>query len=343
VGQFNLSQTDDGRAQLKTLFLDSEAQRALRGEVAVRSANNELLAVAAAGPVAALALLSIPQGLAYLAIEGGALGTKVIGTTLIVSGVESATGALTFGATGGRATTGVVGHSVNFVSGSNVGDTVSTVIQLAEGVYAVGKLGQAAFVKYATKAEAEAAANVINTAARATLDSRPPLVVTTTTVTFRTTNSLREGLLSGGTYLKAPDVIIPYGFPIDAQGAAFEAAVAQTGIYGDFLGNGSKTFDFFKQSTGVATSTKTINTLTIAKLAKPREVENAAMEAIKEVLFYTPRPNYITDIQVGRIVAKQVVIAVPVGTNRLQIAALHRAVDFGRLNNVTVKIVITGR
>jgi hypothetical protein len=179
---------------------------------------------------------------------------------------------------------------------------------------------------------------------RMSLDSRSPLSVGNTTVTYRTTTTLSEGLLSGGTYLNAPDVVIPYGYPIDAQGAAFEAAVARTGLYGDFRGNSSATFDFFVQSSGLATSLKTLNTLTDPRLAKPQVLGSVALKAIDAAIHYVGRgQTYTSDIDARLIFSKQVIFAVPAGTTRLQMAALHRAVDQGRLNNITVKIIITGR
>jgi hypothetical protein len=265
--------------------------------------------------------------------------------------------------------TGIIGEVTNQVTGTRNGDTLSLALQIAP-------LAEFGFVSVASRLStlrtsataalggaddiARAADDIIVTAqpnsgtaqptsisgtANGVVDTRAPLVPNNVNVTFgRPATSFADDLISTKNYIEAPDINIPYGFPINIQGAAFENAVAQTGVYGNFLGNASKTFDFFIPNSGLATSTKTINTLTDPKLATPLQVEAAAKKAINDAIHYVDRGGKFTsDIPANLITSKQVVIAVPAGTTPAQLAALNRAVDHGQLNKIVVKIVITGK
>jgi hypothetical protein len=152
-----------------------------------------------------------------------------------------------------------------------------------------------------------------------------------------------DNFVNGKDYVDAPDVDIPYGYPINVQGKAFEEALDATGTLGRRLGDSSKTFDFFDPATGQATSVKSLNTLTDPKLKNPAGITQALNKYVDDLIHYEPRDNSKIDMQTDQINSKALVVAIPKGTTAAQLAAIAKAVDKAKLNGIKIKIVVTGK
>ena len=103
------------------------------------------------------------------------------------------------------------------------------------------------------------------------------------------------------------------------------------------LGRTFKTFDNFEAKTGTATSVKSINLN-----AKTYQNGSGLSSKIKGDINATLDFNeyYLNSVDINKRVANIVVDDKPL--NQSQIENFKKAIDFGRLNNVKVKVTING-
>jgi filamentous hemagglutinin len=108
------------------------------------------------------------------------------------------------------------------------------------------------------------------------------------------------------------------------------------------LPDGFPTFDYFEQSTGVATSAKTLNTTTEARMNKPEQVYYTAKQHIDNAAEFEKAERFEREVRRDQITSTVVEILVPAQTTRAQWEQLYRAVEYGKSRNVVVKITKGG-
>ena len=135
---------------------------------------------------------------------------------------------------------------------------------------------------------------------------------------------------------------IQWGGGIQSQGLPFEDYLATSMPANARLPQNFKTFDFFDEQTGVATSAKTLDTTTAAKVADPSQVYSSLKGNVDAAANYNTAYT-LSDITVkpANITSRVVEVAVPVGTTSEQWAQIQKAIDYAASKNVTLKITVT--
>lgn len=108
------------------------------------------------------------------------------------------------------------------------------------------------------------------------------------------------------------------------------------------LGRTFKTFDNFEAKTGTATSVKSIN-LDAKTYQKDSGLSSKIKGDINATLDFTEyklNDNYLNSSNINRRVINIVVDNKPL--NQSQIENLKKSIDYGKLNNVEIKITING-
>jgi len=97
-----------------------------------------------------------------------------------------------------------------------------------------------------------------------------------------------------------------------------------------------KTFDFYDPITKTAISAKTLDTLTTAKLADPRQVYSSIKTNINDAANF---PGYTLDRTVvtpDMIASRELRIAVPAATTSAQWYEIGKAIQYGHTKGVVV-------
>jgi filamentous hemagglutinin len=131
---------------------------------------------------------------------------------------------------------------------------------------------------------------------------------------------------------------IKWGEGINAQGMPWENYLARGLPAETRLPPGFKTFDFFDDISGVATSAKTLNTLTPAKLANPSQIYSTLRGNIDSVADFEFARLSTTEIRAENILQRVLTVAVPSGTTPAQWDQIAKAIQYGQSRGVVVKI-----
>ncbi|NVZ53330.1 hypothetical protein HX792_23525 [Pseudomonas sp. B6002] len=99
-----------------------------------------------------------------------------------------------------------------------------------------------------------------------------------------------------------------------------------------------KTFDFFDEATGVATSAKTLDTTTAAKLANPRQIYSSLKGNIDAAANFVETGLKDVTLHANQITVREVQVAIPKATTGTQWEQINKAIEYGRSKGVTVKI-----
>ncbi|VTU18932.1 Filamentous hemagglutinin [Variovorax sp. PBS-H4] len=132
---------------------------------------------------------------------------------------------------------------------------------------------------------------------------------------------------------------IVWGKGIEAQGMPWEDYLATSMPSSSRLPPNFKAFDFFDRTTGIATSAKTLDTLTAAKINNPSSVYYSIKENVDAAA------NFIEGSLSGAVVnsrdisVRELRIAVPAGTTSAQWEQIHSAVLYGA--SIGVKVTVT--
>jgi len=136
------------------------------------------------------------------------------------------------------------------------------------------------------------------------------------------------------------DLDIRWGEGISNQGYDYEDYLA-AGIYdGTRLSPGFKTFDFYDEATGVATSAKTLDTGTNARLAKPKQVYATLKRNIDAAANFKNAKKGEDLLNENEISSRVIRLAVPSNTNSAQMEQMLRAAEYAGTKNVTLIIDI---
>lgn len=99
-----------------------------------------------------------------------------------------------------------------------------------------------------------------------------------------------------------------------------------------------KTFDFFDRTTGVATSAKTLDTSTAAKMNNPSQVYSSLKGNIDTAAGFTEYGLKDVTVSSSQITSRELQVAVPKATTSAQWDQINRAVEYGQSKGVAVKI-----
>jgi hypothetical protein len=142
----------------------------------------------------------------------------------------------------------------------------------------------------------------------------------------------------GATSIDQAATGIKWGEGINAQGMPWENYLARGLPAETRLPPGFKTFDFFDLETGVATSAKTLDTLTDAKLAKPSQIYTSLKGNIDKVADFE-RAELAGKVVEGADISRRVVsVAIPAGSTPAQWDQIAKVIQYGQSRGVVVKV-----
>ncbi|MDQ0315500.1 minor capsid protein [Amorphus orientalis] len=121
---------------------------------------------------------------------------------------------------------------------------------------------------------------------------------------------------------------IQWGRGIRQQGHPWEQHLATRGDLGEWIAERApnfKTFDFFDESKGLATSAKTLDTRALSYVRQPRRIFVAMKGYIDKAYAFDRHRVGRYEIRVAQIESITLKLAVPVGTSHEQIKEINRA------------------
>ena len=136
------------------------------------------------------------------------------------------------------------------------------------------------------------------------------------------------------------EIGMEWGQGIQKQGMPWEDYVAKS-LPADWrLPKNFKTFDFYDEKTGKAISAKTLDTTTPAKVKNPQQIYNTLKGHIDAAANFTKYKLGEISITAGDISSKEIHLAIPAATNKVQWQQIQSAIDYGKSQGVIV--IVTG-
>ncbi|WP_080437041.1 filamentous hemagglutinin N-terminal domain-containing protein [Burkholderia ubonensis] len=135
------------------------------------------------------------------------------------------------------------------------------------------------------------------------------------------------------------DAGIQWGKGIIGQGMPWEDYLATQMPAGSRLPPGFQTFDFYDPATGLATSAKTLDTVTAAKIADPSQVYYSMKTNIDKVANFSDASLGTRTLTAEDISGRQLQVAVPASTTPAQWQQINRAIQYGQ--GLGVKVIVT--
>jgi hypothetical protein len=132
---------------------------------------------------------------------------------------------------------------------------------------------------------------------------------------------------------------IQWGKGIAQQGMPWEDYLAKQ-MPGNRLPPKFKTFDFFDEESGLATSAKTLDTLTEAKLANPKQIYNSLVRDIDAAIDFDEYQRMGRTVKASDIGAREIQLAVPEDTTSAQWEQINKAIEYGTDNGVSVRVTV---
>jgi filamentous hemagglutinin len=139
----------------------------------------------------------------------------------------------------------------------------------------------------------------------------------------------------------ALDAGIQWGRGIMGQGMPWEDFLATQMPAGSRLPPNFKTFDFYDPVSGVATSAKTLDTTTAAKLADPSQVYSSLKGNIDAAADFSSYRLGATRLTSDMITSRDLQVAIPANTTAAQWQQINNAVQYGASKGVKVTITVT--
>ncbi|WP_239423807.1 VENN motif pre-toxin domain-containing protein [Snodgrassella communis] len=156
-------------------------------------------------------------------------------------------------------------------------------------------------------------------------------------------NAAKKEVIEAGKSITKPvtkaETGIEWGKGIQKQGMPWEDFVGQELPAGSRLPPNFKTFDYFDRVTGKAVSVKTLDTTTPAKIANPKQIFNTLKNNIDAAADFTRHELRGATVLSTDISSREIRLAVPATTNKVQWQQIHRAIDYGKSRGV--KVIVT--
>ncbi|WP_241991266.1 filamentous hemagglutinin N-terminal domain-containing protein [Paraburkholderia sp. RAU2J] len=137
------------------------------------------------------------------------------------------------------------------------------------------------------------------------------------------------------------DAGIQWGKGIMGQGMPWEHYLAAQLPAESRLPPNFKTFDFYDPLSGVATSAKTLDTTTAARLADPSQVYSSLKSNIDAITNFPGYQLSGVSLTPDMIASSNLQVAVPASTTPAQWQQISNAVQYGASKGVNVKITVT--
>ncbi|MCT8350136.1 hypothetical protein LGZ99_23810, partial [Photorhabdus temperata] len=99
-------------------------------------------------------------------------------------------------------------------------------------------------------------------------------------------------------------------------------------------------YDFYDGKTGIATSVKTLDTRTAARIKDPKQLYSSIKRNIDDASNFTEGSKGTKIIDSSMISQREVRIAVPKTTTPDQWEQINRAITYGTEKNINVKITV---
>ncbi|PWK43233.1 two-partner secretion domain-containing protein [Pseudomonas sp. OV226] len=131
---------------------------------------------------------------------------------------------------------------------------------------------------------------------------------------------------------------IAWGKGIQSQGLPWEDYLGTQLPAGSRLPPNFKTFDFFDETTGIATSAKTLDTTTAAKIANPSQVYSSLKGNIDAAANFVESGLKGVTVNSSQITARELQVAIPKATTNAQWVQINKAIEYGQSKGITVKI-----
>ncbi|XAV89212.1 MAG: hypothetical protein AAHH96_00050 [Candidatus Symbiodolus clandestinus] len=104
---------------------------------------------------------------------------------------------------------------------------------------------------------------------------------------------------------------------------------------------GFKVYDFYDKTTGVATSAKSLDTTTAAKIANPKQIYHTMKrDMIDPIIDFQQDFRMRTRVMDVDIVRRELQLAIPQNTTLAQWAQINRGIDYAQLNGIHVEITL---
>ena len=137
------------------------------------------------------------------------------------------------------------------------------------------------------------------------------------------------------------DAGIPWPAGIRARGMAWEDHLAGQMPAGSRLPPNFETFDYFDRDAGTATSAKTLETLTRARVVKPVELYKSLVKNIDAVANFSSAASRDFQLNENQINSRVIEVAIPWTTTPNQMEQINSAVRYGKKLGVIVIITKT--
>lgn len=138
--------------------------------------------------------------------------------------------------------------------------------------------------------------------------------------------------------IKASEVGMQWGQGNMKQGMPWEDYVGKSLPADARLPPNFKTFDYYDGATKTATSVKSMDTQTMAKLANPNQVYSSIKGNIDAAAKFETYTLSKTPLDSSMISNREIQLAVPVNTTKTQWTEINRAIEYGKSQGVTVKV-----
>ncbi|EQC3559369.1 hemagglutinin repeat-containing protein, partial [Proteus mirabilis] len=138
--------------------------------------------------------------------------------------------------------------------------------------------------------------------------------------------------------VSASEIGLKWGQGNMKQGMPWEDFVGKSLPADARLPKNFKTFDYYDGATKTAISVKTMDTQTMAKLTNPNQVYSSIKGNIDSAANFKGYTLSNTPLTPGMIVNKEIQLAVPVSTTKIQWAEINRAIEYGKSKGVEVKV-----
>ncbi len=132
------------------------------------------------------------------------------------------------------------------------------------------------------------------------------------------------------------DAGIQWGKGVANKGMPWEDYLATKMPAGSRLPPNFRTFDFYDEATGVATSAKTLDTTTASKIANPTQIYSAIKSNIDKAANFKEASLSGVTLTAENITAKELQLAVPSTTTSAQWEQINRAIEYGKSQGVTL-------
>ncbi len=134
------------------------------------------------------------------------------------------------------------------------------------------------------------------------------------------------------------DINMKFGGGIQEQGMPWEDYLATQLADNTRLPAGFKTFDFFDHKERIATSAKTMDTLTISKLDKPEQIYSALKRYINKTASFEEAKLGVVKVSADKIDTRKIELAIPTNTTAEQYKQIEKAIEYAKDNGIELNI-----